>query len=393
MVAHYQELGLKGRNRSFFERALVRNIEQLLSGIDGAAAQPISGRLLVRLGREEDLPVAIERLRTAFGLSSYSPATSVKAPSMEDLEAAALRLAAQTEFGSFKIRARRGHCSFTQRSQQINERVGQAVKDRTGARVDLSNPDWTCYIELVGNRGYLHTGKVPAPGGLPVGTSGRVLALLSGGIDSPVAAWRMARRGALVDFVHFHGQPFADPSSARQALRLAHHLAPWTLRSKLWMVQFGDIQSQIVTSAPQELRVVLYRRLMMRIAEGIALREGAQALVTGECLGQVASQTLPNLRAIGDVVEQLPVLRPLIGFDKLEIENAGKRIGTYEISIEPHQDCCVLFIPRRVSTAAKVSHLLEAESVLDIADLVAKAVANAESVDCTYKPQGPMSAG
>lgn len=305
---------------------------------------------------------------------------------MASLEKAAIGLADKAQFESFKVRARRGHSSFEQKSNQVNVEVGQALKDHTGARVDLSHAEWTCNIELVSNWGYLYTAKHPAPGGLPVGTSGKVLALLSGGIDSPVAAWRIARRGALVDYIHFHGQPFADPSSARQATRLAKHLSPWTLRSRLWMIRFGEIQSEIVTTAPQELRVVLYRRFMMRIAETLALQEGAGALVTGECLGQVASQTLTNLRAIEDVVKRLPVLRPLIGFDKLEIENTGKQIGTYEISIEDHQDCCTLFIPRRVTTGAKISDLQEAEHGLDIQAMVDKAVANAELIDCTHRP-------
>lgn len=306
---------------------------------------------------------------------------------MQTLSEAAIRLASHASFESFRVRARRGSSSFSGRSQDVNVAVGQALKDSTGARVDLSNADWTCHIELVGNRAYLYSDKLPGPGGLPVGTSGRVLSLLSGGIDSPVAAWRMARRGAQVDFVHFSGQPFADPSSTRQATRLARHLAPWTLRSALWVVQFGEIQSQIVTTAPQELRVVLYRRFMMRIAEKLATREGAQALVTGECLGQVASQTLPNLQIIGDAVERLPILRPLIGFDKLEIEQTGKQIGTYDISIQPHQDCCVLFIPRRVTTAARPDEVAKAEAELPIAEIVEKAAANAEAVDCSYRPQ------
>lgn len=351
--------------------------------MEGARVQTISGRLLIRFTSHASLPGAIERLRTIFGLSSFSPAIQIKAPTMDSLVRAAIGLAGTSHFESFKVRSRRGHCSFGETSNQVNIVVGQALKDHTKARVDLSHAEWTCHIELVGNWAYLYTEKIPGPGGLPVGTSGRVLCLLSGGIDSPVAAWRIARRGALVDFVHFHGQPFSDNSSARQATRLARHLAPWTLRSKLWMIQFGEIQSEIVTTAPQELRVVLYRRFMMRIAEALALQQGHQSLVTGECLGQVASQTLPNLAAIQQVVERLPVLRPLIGFDKLEIEHTGKLIGTYEISIEDHQDCCTLFIPRRVSTAAKLADLLEAESVLDVQAMVGKAVANAEMVDCT----------
>ena len=346
---------------------------------------------MIRLDDPAALPRAAESLSKTFGLSSFSPARELVAPTIERLCSAATELASESSFESFRVRARRGSSSFPHSSQDVNVAVGQALKDATGKRVDLSNADWTCHIELVGNRAYLYNEKIPAPGGLPVATSGRVLSLLSGGIDSPVAAWRMARRGAQVDFVHFSGQPFADPSSTRQATRLARHLSPWTLHSRLWIVEFGPIQSQIVTSAPQELRVVLYRRFMMRIAERLAIQEGAQALVTGECLGQVASQTLPNLQVIGDAVERLPVLRPLIGFDKLEIEHTGKQIGTYEISIEPHQDCCVLFIPRRVTTAAKPAEVAKAEADLPIAEIVEKAVANVESVDCSYRPAGVLS--
>ncbi|HVL51762.1 MAG TPA: tRNA uracil 4-sulfurtransferase ThiI [Actinomycetota bacterium] len=386
VIAHYQELGLKGRNRSFFERTLASNIAMQLSGVPGISAKPIPGRLIVRMQDRSCEPQVIASLSRTFGLSSFSPAFELVRPDMESITRTALEMADSAEFESFKVRARRGNSSFETSSMEINVAVGQAIKDHTGARVDLGKPDWTCYIELTSNRAYFYNRKIPGPGGLPVGTSGRVLALLSGGIDSPVAAWRMARRGAEVDFVHFSGQPFADPSSARQATQLARHLAPWTLRSKLWIVQFGDIQSEIVTSAPQELRIVLYRRMMMRISEALARREGVQALVTGECLGQVASQTLPNLTATGEVVESLPVLRPLIGFDKLEIEATGKMIGTYEISIQPHQDCCVLFIPRQVTTAARPVDVAQAESVLDVEGMVDKAVANAEVIDVGLKP-------
>lgn len=386
ILAHYQELALKGRNRSYFERSLAGNMGHLLGAIPGARVIPIPGRLLVRLPEAAGVEEATRRLRTAFGLSSLAPACEVVEPTMKLLTEAATGLSQQAQFESFRVRARRGNTSFPHSSEEINITVGQALKDRTGARVDLSNAGWTCYIELVGNRAYLYSRKLDAPGGLPVGTSGRVLALLSGGIDSPVAAWRMAKRGAQVDFVHFHGQPFADRSSERQATRLADHLSPWTLRSKLWMIAFGDIQAQIVTSVAQELRIVMYRRFMMRIAESLATREGAQALVTGDCLGQVASQTLPNLQVIEDAIDHLPVFRPLIGQDKLEIERTGRQIGTYDISIQPHQDCCVLFIPRRVTTAASLRDLRQAEAGLDIAGLVDKAVANAQVIDCSFKP-------
>jgi tRNA uracil 4-sulfurtransferase len=384
VLAHYQEVGLKGRNRSFFERTLASNIHQVLSGIPGVVVTPIAGRILIRLP-EQHLSRAAEELTHVFGLSSFSPADEVVAPTMDSLIGQALLLARRTPFESFRVRARRGNSSFKQTSMEVNNLVGQALKDHTGARVDLSNAEWTCHIELVTNRAYLYSEKIRGPGGLPVGSSGRVLALISGGIDSPVAAWRMAKRGATVDFIHFHGQPYADPSSARQATQLVRHLAPWTLRSRLFLIQFGDVQAEIVTSAPQELRVVLYRRFMMRIAEALALQERAEGLVTGESLGQVASQTLPNLRVIDDVVESLPVLRPLVGHDKLEIEETGKQIGTYDISIQPHQDCCVLFVPRRVTTAAKLEDVRAAEAALDVQALVEKALANSEVVDAGYR--------
>ncbi|MGH2707450.1 MAG: tRNA uracil 4-sulfurtransferase ThiI, partial [Actinomycetota bacterium] len=342
--------------------------------------RPISGRILIELEPGHDLEAILSRLIQVFGLSSVAPAIEVEA-GMDRMTAAALRLAEADSFESFRVRARKGHSSFPESSHRVNEVVGQAIKDASGARVDLDHAGWTCHIELVGRRAFLYSRRVEGPGGLPLGASGKVLALLSGGIDSPVAAWELAKRGASVDFVHFHGQPFSDPSSVRQATRLAERLIPWLLRSGLWLVPFGDIQAEIVTSAPQELRVVLYRRFMMRIAQALAMRGGAEALVTGESLGQVASQTLPNLAAIDAVVDRLPVLRPLIGRDKIEIEALARRIGTYEISIDPHQDCCVLFVPRRVTTRARPDELEAVEAELEVEELVGKGVAHASMVE------------
>jgi thiamine biosynthesis protein ThiI len=377
VVAHYHEVGLKGRNRSFFERRLVDNIRWALRGSGAASVRPIPGRILVQLGASTDLDEVSERLGRVFGLSGFAPAVEVLAD-MDAIIAAALALAAEEPFESFRIRARRGNSSFPEGSQRINEIVGQAVKDATEARVDLSHGEWTCHIELVQNRAFLYPSRIPGPGGLPAGTSGRVVSLLSGGIDSPVASWELGKRGASVTAVHFHGQPYSDPSSARQAERLARHLAPWLRGIDLWLVPFGDVQAEIVTTAPAELRTILYRRFMMRIGEALALSVGAEALVTGESLGQVASQTLPNLRAIDAVVTELPVLRPLIGRDKIEIEALARRIGTYDISIDPHQDCCVLFAPRQAATRARLPELEAAEAALDVPALVEKALANVE---------------
>ena len=376
IVAHYHEVGLKGRNRSFFERTLADNIRTALAGTGYEKVVLISGRILIKLGPSAKTEVVTSALSRVFGLAGFSPAIQVE-PTMDSLVEAAMDMAARTSFESFAVRARRGNSSFPQKSQVVNETVGQALKDRTGSRVDLSTPEWTCHIELVENSAFMYSERMSGPGGLPVGSGGKALSLLSGGIDSPVAAWQIAKRGASMHFIHFHGQPFSDPSSVRQATRLAQALKPWVMKSRLWLIEFGGIQSEIVTSAPQELRIVLYRRFMMRIAEALALREKMQALVTGESLGQVASQTLPNITAINAVVESLPVLRPLIGLDKIEIEAIAKKIGTYEISIDPHQDCCVLFVPRKVTTAARPFDIEAAERALDVEGLVEKGLANA----------------
>ncbi|HYR62443.1 MAG TPA: tRNA uracil 4-sulfurtransferase ThiI [Actinomycetota bacterium] len=385
VVAHYHEVGLKGRNRSFFERRLVENIRLALRDTGYAKVRSIPGRILIELTESADLDRITAALGRTFGLSSYSPAVSAPAD-MDALVATALDLAREEPFESFRVRARRGHSSFPEGSQRVNEVVGQAIKDATGARVDLSHGEWTCHIELVQNRAFLYATRIPGPGGLPAGSSGRVVSLLSGGIDSPVATWELAKRGASVTAVHFHGQPYSDPSSARQAARLAQHLAPWLGEVDLWLVPFGDVQAEIVTSAPAELRTILYRRFMMRIAESIALSVGAEALVTGESLGQVASQTLPNMRAIDVVVDTMPVLRPLVGRDKIEIEALARRIGTYDISVDPHQDCCVLFAPRQAATRARLPELEAAEAGLDVATLVEKSLAD---VEVRHFPSGP----
>lgn len=380
IIAHYHEVGLKGKNRSFFERKLAENIRRAIAGTGYDRVKLLSGRVAVWLGPQSDTDAILERMQQVFGLVSLSPALATAA-TMEAIVDNSMALARSANFESFEVRARKGNSSFPETSQRVNEIVGQAIKDGLGKRVDLSHPEWSCYIELVGDQAFIYDRRIEGPGGLPVGVSGNVLALLSGGIDSPVAAWEIAKRGAELDFVHFHGQPFSDPSSARQATELARALARWTGPSRLWLVPFGELQSEIVTAAPQKLRVVLYRRFMIRIAEEIAGHEGAEALVTGESLGQVASQTLRNMRAIDQAVRELPILRPLVGRDKVEIEALARKIETYEISIQPHQDCCVLFVPRQVTTRASLTELEEAESNLDVRALVEKGAANASLLE------------
>ena len=261
--------------------------------------------------------------------------------------------------------------------------MGGRIKAARGWRVDLGAPDLAIGVELLPDRVFFTLGKEPGRGGLPTGTSGPVLCLLSGGIDSPVAAYRLMKRGCRVRFVHFHAYPILSRASLDKTREIAGLLTRHQLRSRLYSVRFGDIQRTIVLSVPPSLRVVLYRRMMMRIAERLAGACGARALVTGDSVGQVASQTIENLAVINDVVS-LPVLRPLIGFDKEEITQEARRLGTYPISIIPDQDCCTLFVPRRPATRARPQEVERAERNLPVAELVDRAAADVERQDFRF---------
>jgi thiamine biosynthesis protein ThiI len=283
------------------------------------------------------------------------------------------RLLAERSFASFKIDARRGTKDFALNSQEINQELGAFVQSVTGTAVRMENPDLTCFIELVGRNAYVYFEKIRGGGGLPHASGGKVLCLISGGIDSPVAAFRLIRRGCKALFVHFHSYPHTTRESQEKVRRILQILSRYQLESKLFLVPFADLQREIMAYAPPALRVLLYRRFMIRIAESLALSEGAAALVTGDSVGQVASQTLENLRAVSSATE-LPIFRPLIGDDKEDIISTARAIGTYEISILPDQDCCTLFVPRHPETMARADQIDRAESLLDVARLVEDAL-------------------
>jgi thiamine biosynthesis protein ThiI len=378
LVAHYHEIGLKGRNREFFESTLVTNLRRALRGTGYKRVRHGFGRIVVDLEPAALVDEALERTARVFGVAFVGAGIKVE----QDIDAiaeVALSLMRTEPFESFQVRARRTHTQMTETSQAINTVIGQLIKDATGARVDLRNPDATLWIELFGRQGIAYRRRLEGPGGLPVSVSGKMLALVSGGIDSPVAAWRMARRGAEVELVHFHGQPYTDPSSVRQAAELAEVLTRYQLRTVLHLVPLADAQKEIVTHAPASLRVVLYRRTMMRIAAALASERGAAAIVTGDALGQVASQTIENIRTTDAAVADVQVIRPLVGMDKQEIIDTATRIGTYDISTRRYQDCCVLFEPRSPATRTKVGQAEKAESGLDMNALVGKALAGVET--------------
>ncbi|MDE3154822.1 MAG: tRNA 4-thiouridine(8) synthase ThiI, partial [Acidobacteriota bacterium] len=280
---------------------------------------------------------------------------------------------------SFRVSARRADKRFPLPSPQIEREVGGRIKSARGWHVDLEHPELTIHVEMLSDEAFYYFGKEPGAGGMPAGVSGRVACLLSGGIDSPVAAFRMMRRGCSVQLVHFHSYPILSRASQEKVREIAALLTQYQLRTTLQLVAFGDIQRQVVLSAPPALRVVLYRRLMLRIAEELARRGRARALVTGEVIGQVASQTLENLSVIA-AVTTMPVFRPLIGMDKDEISAEAERIGTYPISIIPDQDCCQLFTPKHPATKARFRDVEHAEQDLPIAEFVRTAVDSVETV-------------
>ena len=373
VIVHYNEIGLKGRNRGFFERRLVRNLESVIGA--RARVETLNGRIVLHTETEID-EALLNGVAGTFGVASFAPCSIVRAE-MPSMIEAAVELLRTRDFGSFAVAARRATKELSITSRQINVELGAAIQAAYGSAVDLSDPDVTVYVEVVGPRAYIYADRHEGPGGLPVGVSGKVVSLLSGGIDSPVATYRILKRGAKAVLCHFHSAPFTDRSSVRKAGELAGRIASWQGRTSMYVVPLGEAQQQIVVASRPDLRVVLYRRLMVRIAAEVAQREGAKALVTGDSLGQVASQTLDNIACIDDAVE-MPMLRPLIGDDKQEIVEQAKRIGTYETSILPYEDCCSLFVPRSPATRATVASCRAAEAELDIDELVRSCLEGAE---------------
>jgi thiamine biosynthesis protein ThiI len=377
LVAHYHEIGLKGRNREFFEHALTRNLTRALRGTGYKRIRRGFGRVVVDFYPDPLIDEAAERAARVFGIAYVGVGTRTEAD-VGAIGDTAVELMRAEPFASFAVRARRSHSTVDISSNEINTVVGQRIKDELRVPVNLSDPDATAWIELFGSAAIVYRRRIEGAGGLPTGVSGRMLALLSGGIDSPVAAWRMMRRGAVVELLHFHGQPYTDPSSARQTVELAEVLTRYQIRTTLHLVPLADAQREIVTHAPAELRVVLYRRAMLRIAAALAAERRVQAVVTGDSLGQVASQTIENITTVDAAVGGIEVLRPLIGMDKQEIIDEAIRLGTYEISTRKYQDCCVLFEPRSPATRTRTIDAERAESELDFDGIVGKAMAGRE---------------
>jgi len=375
-VIHYNELGLKKGNRDYFENALCSNINSVLQDCGVDRAKRISGRILLPLKTGADVPEIRKRLRYVFGIAYFAEAwTSPLA--VEILQSNAWKLIQGRSFNSFRIDTRRADKRFPLTSVEINQQVGAYVKDRCGVRVDLENPELTCWIEIVEKYALIYVERCEGPGGLPVGTSGKVVVLLSGGIDSPVAAWKMIKRGCTPVFVHFHSFPYTNKESQEKARQIVKQLSNYALKGKVYLIPFAEIQRHIMVDTPLSTRVVIYRRYMLRLAERIARSEKARVLVTGDSVGQVASQTIENIDVISRAVS-MPILRPLVGDDKLEIIDVARRIGTYSISVLPDQDCCSLFVPKHPETKASLAEIENSEARLNVDEEMNAAVASAE---------------
>ena len=373
---HYAEIGLKGKNRVFFEKRLVNNIKLALRGTGYAKVERLHDRVLVHLGQGADIAAVRERLGQVMGIAYFQRACRIESD-LTAIKAAALQQLQGACYESLKVETRRTDKTFPLTSPEVSAAVGEYLLKETGARADMHTPDLTCWVKITSQGAYISTQKIPGLGGLPVGMSGKVLVMLSGGIDSPVAAWQMIKRGAKAVFIHFHSYPYTDKASLEKVIELAEILAVSNYRSRVYLVPFADLQQVIVAETPPPFRVLLYRRMMTRIAERVAAMENAEALVTGESLAQVASQTLTNLRAI-EAIAELPILRPLIGEDKAEIIQKAQRIGTFEVSTRPDQDCCSLFVPKHPATRATLAELADAESGLAIEALVEQALESLE---------------
>lgn len=379
IIIRYCEIHLKGKNRGYFEKVFMNNLEKSLSGIRHEIRKP-SGRYVVENFDEARTDEIVSRLQKVFGTHTLSVAYKVPA-TMDDIFAAVLSVA--PEAGSFKVQANRADKHFPLNSMQINAEVGgRLLEARPALRVDVHAPQHLIGIDVRENGDALvFCGWIKAAGGMPVGTSGKGMLLLSGGIDSPVAGHMIAKRGMTIEALHFHSYPYTNRQAREKVEELAHILAGYTGGLDLHVVSVTHIQEAIHKYCPAEMMITLLRRFMMRIAERLCRQTGAQCIVTGESLGQVASQTIEGMTSSGSVVHELPILRPFVGFDKTEIVERAREIGTFETSILPYEDCCTVFLPKHPLIRPDLAKVAEQEKKLDVEALVAEALASAELVE------------
>lgn len=377
------EIMLKGLNRATFENKLVDNIKHAIHGLGAASVKKHHGRIYVEpLEDDYDFEKAIEALSKVFGIVSLSPAVKIN-NDFEEIKQASLELTKKMiESGkgnTFKVVAKRSNKKFFMDSSEINRELGAyLLRNYPTLTVDVNNPSFSVYVE-VREFTYVYTEIIQAGGGLPVGTNGKAMVLLSGGIDSPVAAWMMAKRGVEIEAVHFYSYPYTSERSKEKVIEIVRALTPYCRSINLYIVPFTEIQEQIAEKCPYDQITIIMRRFMMIIAERLARKSGALSIVTGESLGQVASQTMESIYVTNSVVS-MPVFRPLIGMDKNEVISIARKIGTFEISILPYEDCCTVFVAKHPETRPKLERILQSESNLDAENLINRAIENVELI-------------
>ena len=378
------EVALKGMNKPYFERMLADRIRRNLKNIEGVSVKRKDGLIFIRSEKKTDPDTIIKETTKVFGVDSVSKAIEAQ-PELNAIGDAAagymMELIEKCGVKTFKVAAKRADKSFPVKSPEIGRIIGAKILIGCKVlKVDVHQPDVLLHVDVRSDRAYIYEGKINGFGGLPLGTNGKGLVLLSGGIDSPVAAWMMAKRGMLIEAVHFHSYPYTSPRARQKVEELASILASYCGGFKMHVINLLPIQEQIVANCPEEETTILVRRFMMRIAEKIAQKRSCMMLITGENLGQVASQTAEAL-VVTDASVTRPVMRPLIAMDKTEIMDKAREIGTYEKSIEPYEDCCTVFLPKHPTTKPKLERILESESRLDCEALIQAAVESAETVD------------
>lgn len=370
------EIALKGLNRNSFEATLAKNIKRRLADVGKVNILCQQSTMTVEPAEDGfDMDEAIEIIKKVFGIAGFQRAAAVEKDMDVILATAPVYLADQLEEAkSFKVEAKRSDKRFPLTSPEISRNVGEAIlRKHHHLKVDVHNPDITVTVEVRDNFAFIRGNQIRGAGGMPVGTGGKAAILISGGIDSPVAAWMMAKRGVTLDAVHFASPPFTSPQSEQKVHDLLSQVAKYSGNIALFTVPFTDIQQKIRANCPEDLFTLIMRRFMMRISNKIAQRNGCSALITGESIGQVASQTMPAL-ACTDAVAEMPVFRPLIAMDKEEIIRISRKIETFDISIRPYEDCCTVFTPKHPRTRPKIEMLIEAEKALDVDALVEEAV-------------------
>ncbi len=376
IIIRYSEIHLKGKNRGYFERAFLVNLEKSLKGYKHEIKRQ-SGRYLIENFNESEVDEISDRIKRVFGVHSYSVALKVKS-NMDEIFRAAKEVC--FEHGSFKVNTHRADKTFCLNSMQISAEIGgKLLSEFKNIEVDVHNPDFVINIDIRENGTALAFNEFfKGAGGMPVGTSGKGLLLISGGIDSPVAGHMIAKRGMVVDCIHFHSYPYTNAQARDKVVELSKVLSKYTCGLRLNIVSVTHIQEEIHKKCNGEYMVTLLRRFMFRIAERIALKTGAQCSITGESLGQVASQTIEGMTSSNSVVEKLPVLRPLCGFDKDEIIERSRGMGAYEISIQPYEDCCTVFLPKHPVIKPQLSAVVEEENKLNVKELLEEALNGVE---------------